>query len=273
MYAWRQPLSTPRFQPVVSWSALAVGVIATDIAALSVHVGMLQGLGVPFPDRSAVSPVAILTNTALSVLALISFCELASDATKGRRPWLCWLIVAAIFGMLKEAFRGNLMSGVVTTAWTFSAAQTLSPVLYSVTLGGLVVLITPRLTSIWLKLATALVITAIMTFVFKPILAVLLAPLMASLAYLNHADVYPFPYGGHVLFWAYVTYLEPVVACIAAAALVWPRLAWRPDTRMLQFVTLTLLIKGALIPTFVFSLCSVAGEGGDDEPPGDDSAD
>ena len=193
------------------------------------------------------------------MLALIIFCDLARAPLKLLRPWRRWLLVAAVFGMLKEAFRANLMNGVVTTAWTFSAALALSPILYSLTLAGLVVLVAPRLKSTWLRLVAALVITAAMTFAVKPVSALLLTPLMASIASFNHADVYPFPYGGHTLIWAYITYFEPVIACIIAAVLVWPRLARGPVLRTIQFVTLILLIKGALVPTFVFSLYNAAG--------------
>ncbi len=249
-------------RPAAFWGILITGAVVTDITSLSVHVGMLQGLGVPFPDRTAVSPVAALLNTTLSVLALMVFYDLARDPLKTVRPWIRWLIVAALFGMLKEALRGNLMNAVVTTAWTFSAAQALSPVIYSVVLGGLVVLVTPRLRQWWLKLVAAFAIAALMTFAVRPICAMLLSPLMASLAHLDHDDVYPFPYGWHVLPWAYVTYLEPVFACIAAAALVWPHLNPRIVLRVVQFTTLIMLIKGALIPTFVFSLFAKVGVAG-----------
>ena len=243
------------------WLPLVAGAVVTNIVSLSVHVGMLQGLGVPFPDRSGVSPVAALLNTALAVLALLTFYDLARVRLAGRPFWQRALIVAALFAGLKELLRGSLMDAVVTTGWTFSAAQILSSTVYSVVLGTIVVGVTPKLQRLWLRAVAAVVIATLMMFAVRPLAGALFAPLLASLAHLKHADVYPFPYGWHVLSWAYLTYFEPVIASIIIAALVWPALAGSALRRSMQIMALIVLIKGALLPTFVFSLWNPAGIG------------
>ncbi len=243
------------------WLTIVAGAVVTNIVSLSVHVGMLQGLGVPFPDRSGVSPAAALLNAALAVLALLTSYDLARVRLAGRPFWQRALIVAALFAGLKELLRGSLMDAVVTTGWTFSAAQMLSSTVYSVVLGAVVVGVTPRLQRLWLRAIAAIVITALMMFAVRPLADALFAPLLASLAHLKHADVYPFPYGWHVLSWAYLTYFEPVIASIIIAALVWPALAGSALRRSLKTAALIVLIKGALLPTFVFSLWNRAGVG------------
>jgi len=243
------------------WLALVAGAIVTNIVSLSVHVGMLQGLNVPFPDRSGVSPVAALLNTALAIFALVTFYDYARVRLAGRPLWQRALIVAALFAGLKELLRGSLMDAVVTTGWTFSAAHILSSTVYSVVLGAVVVGVTLKLQLLWLRAVAAIVIAALMLFAVRPLADALFAPLLASLAHLKHADVYPFPYGWHVLSWAYLTYFEPVIASIIIAALVWPALAGSALRRSMQIMALIVLIKGALLPTFVFSLWNPAGIG------------
>src|ERR1035438_4048979 len=66
----------------------------------------------------------------------------------------------------------------------------------------------------------------------------------------------PFPYGWQVLIPAYLTLAELVIACMLLAVWVWPGLSTKPGIRMLQFVALVLLMKGMLLPTFVYSFYS-----------------
>lgn len=55
---------------------------------------------------------------------------------------------------------------------------------------------------------------------------------------------------------AYLTLAELVIACMLLAVWVWPGLSTKPGIRMLQFVALVLLMKGMLLPTFVYSFYS-----------------
>ena len=241
------------------WPIIIAGTIATTVASLGIHIWMLQVLGIPYPDRSSVSAWAVFLNAALATWALMTFYAIVRPELSSIAKWQRWLLVAALFAMLKELFRGNIMNAVVTTAWIYSAAQIISPALYSLVLAALVVLLEPRLKGMVARSVAALAVTAIMTFAIKPGISMLLAPLMEAVAPLNHEDVYPFPYGWYVLTWAYVTYLEPVLICIVAASLFWKRLDLQPRGRLVQFTGLVVLIKGALLPTFLFSLWNSAG--------------
>jgi len=243
----------------MSWPRLVVGAIVVAIISLSVHVIMLQVLGVPFPDRSGVPFWAAFLNVVLAVIALVTFYDLATPQITAWPAWLRWLAIAVLFGSLKEVFRGNLMNGVVTTAWVFSFAQMIAPIVYSLVLSAFVVWALPIVRNTALKFGAMLVVAALMTFAVKPLVGLALSPLMAAVSSLNHEDVYPFPYGFHVLFWAYVTYLEPVIACFVAAALVLPGLSLRQMVRTTQFTLLILCIKGALLPTLVFGFFNKSG--------------
>ncbi len=243
------------------WFSLIAGAVITNFISLSAHVCMLQGFSVPFPVRSSVPPTAVLGNTALAIFALLTFYGLARKRMAGRSLWVRALIVAALFAGLKELLRGGLMNAVVTTAWTFSGAQLLSSTLYSLVLGMVVVSVTPKLPSASIRAVAAVAIAAVMMFAVRPFTDVVLAPLLESLARFNHTDVYSFPYGWHVLSWAYATYFEPVIASIVVAALVWPALIGSTLTRAVQVTGLIVLIKGALLPTFLFSLWNPAGVG------------
>ena len=245
----------------ISWPILVVGAIIVTVISLSVHVIMLQVWGVPFPDRTGVALWANFLNVAIAVIALSTFYGLARPQMTRWPTWLRWLVVALLFGSLKEVFRGNLMNGVVTTAWVFSFAQMIAPIAYSLILGACVVWALPLVRNRALGIGAMLVAAAFMMFAVKPLVGFALSPLMQAVSALNHQDVYPFPYGWHVLFWAYVTYLEPVMACFAAAALVLPGLSPRPILRITQFSGLILCIKGALLPTLLFGFFNARGLG------------
>jgi hypothetical protein len=220
---------------------------------------MLQVLGVPFPDRSAVGGWAAFLNNAVATWALMAFYARARPQLSSLAGWQRWLLVAALFAMLKELLRGNIMNAIVTTGWAFSAAQLIAPAIYSLALAAVVVMIEPRLKGSWARGVAALVVAATMAFAIRPGTGLLLSPLMEAVASLRHEDVYPFPYGWYVLVWAYVTYLEPVLACIVAAALVWKRLDPRPLVSLVQFTAIIVLIKSALLPTFLFSAWNSIG--------------
>ena len=243
------------------WPIIVADMIGVAIMSLGVHILMLQIFGVPFPDRSAVSIWASFLNTVVAVVALSLAYAAAEPRLATCSPWLRWLIVAGLFGTLKELFRAQLMNGVVTTAWIFSAFQLVAPTIYSLALGAFVVFVIPRFKRVWQRLVCAAAVAAVMAFAVRPLSALALSPLMQSIADLNHADVYPFPYGWHVLFWAYVTYLEPVAACFVAAALILPGLSPRPWLRLAQFTVLIMAIKGVLLPTPLFAFYNPLGLG------------
>jgi hypothetical protein len=232
--------------------------LGTLIVSLSVHVVMLQVLHIPFPDFKGVSVWAPLLNTTLAVFALIVMCA-AAQTRIGRfsKATQC-VLVFLLYAMLKELFRGILMSGFVTSGWAFAIVAGLPGLVYAFILSSLVVFLTPALRSVWLKAGGAALLAGVAIFVVRPALGSIFAPALKAVAHLEHPDIYSFPYGWQVLIPAYITYAEPVIACTCIAFLVWERLSGKTGTRLLQFSLLILLMKGMLLPTFTYSFYSQA---------------
>ena len=240
----------------VNRTRLLIGMLIALVGSLSIHVVMLQVLGIPFPEFDGVSPWAPFLNTGLSVLSVIIFYSLARPRLVQFPMVIQYLVVFLLYAMLKESFRGILINGVVTTGWEFDIVAGLPSLASAFVLTSLVVLLTPRLDALWMKVTAASAIAAFVIFAVRPLVRSAFAPALRAAAPLNHADVYAFPYGWHVLLPAYITYAEPVIACTLLAALIWQALSTRIEVRLMQFVLIILLVRGMLLPTLIYSFYS-----------------
>ena len=93
---------------------LFFGFLITLFISLSIHIVMLQVIGVSFPDHSTVPRIPKLLNTWFSVLALFTFYYLAKEGLSKKSVAIQTLIVFAIYAMIKESLiRANLMEGVL----------------------------------------------------------------------------------------------------------------------------------------------------------------
>ena len=238
----------------IDWPVLLIGMLVTVVVALSFHVVMLQVLRVPYPDNSGVSRWVVSLNTALSVFAAIVFYHLARPRLARLSVPVQCVIVFALYAMLKETVRIILMKSVFTSAWTYNLIAGIPGLLYYLVAGCMIVLVSLKLRGPWLKLIGAVASAAVLIFAVNPLILSSFAPLLRSISYLDHAEVYTFPYGWWVLVPAYVTFLEPVAACMVMAALVWPSLSGRSGIRTLQFMLLVMFMTGRLLPTLLFSL-------------------
>jgi len=238
-------------QERVNWPRLVIGLAVAGILALSVHVVMLQVLHIPFPQDDP--PYwARLLNIAGMAIAVLIFLDLARPALERRSFVVRWLILAALLAMLRETVRGAVMAGVVTTAWTFSLAQMLVPLLLWLAIALLCTAASPWLRPLWSKLLGGLCIAAAALWL-SPVIGAALSPLFAALGHLAHPDVYQLPYPWQVMIPAYLTYAEPVIACALIARLVWDRLPVPPATRLALFVALVLFMDTMVLRTFLFS--------------------
>ncbi len=235
----------------VNWPRLIVGLAIAGIAALSVHVVMLQVLHVPFPEDHPPYWARLLNNAGM-VFATLLFLDLARPALAGRGFVTRWLILFALLAMLRETLRGAVMGAVVTTAWTFSLVQLLVPLTLWLAIALMCTVAAPLLRPLWSKLLGALAIAAIALWL-SPIIGAAFSPLFEALAHLGHPDVYDLPYPWQVMIPAYLTFAEPVIACALIAHLVWPRLPSRPALRIAAFVLLILFMDTMVLRTFLFS--------------------
>ena len=227
--------------------------LITLVVSLSVHVFMLQVLRIPFPDFDRVALWARLANTALAVFALIVACSAAQPRLGRFSKGAQCIIVFILYAMLKESLRGILMNGVVTRGWGFDLVAGLPSLAYAFALCTLTVSLAPALRSLSARVSGAAVLTGIATFAIRPALGILFAPALKAAAHLDHPEVYAFPYGWQVLIPAYITYAEPVIACMCLAYLIWDSLSPKAGMRILQFCFLILSIRGMLLPTLIYS--------------------
>ena len=243
---------------IVNRTSLLVGMFITLVVALSVHVYMLQVLRIPFPEFAGVSVWASLLNTSFSVLAVIIVCGLTQPYLAQLPTFARYLLIFLLYAMLRETLRGALMNGVVTKGWGYDFVAGIPGLAYAFVLTSLVLLLTPRLRGIWLRFPAAVAIAGLMIFAVRPLIGKVFAPALEAARRFDHPEVYTFPYGWHVLVPAYLTYAEPVVACMLLATLTWRGLSAKPAVRFFKFTSLVLLLRGMLIPTFVYSFYSKA---------------
>jgi hypothetical protein len=150
--------------------------------------------------------------------------------------------------------RASLMEGVVTTAYAFALMSMIPKLLGFLVVTLLCVSVQPQLPRVWQKLVGAGAIYAFITFAVQPLINRAFQGVLAHFAYLQHDEVYPAPYGVHVLIPAYITFVEPAIAGVACAAVVWPSLSLKPSWRWAQFVLLVLLIRRSLLPPLIYAL-------------------
>jgi hypothetical protein len=244
--------------PHVNYIRLLLGMSVILIVSLSVHVFMLQVLRIPFPDFAGISAWAPLLNTALAVFALIVVCSEAQPKIARLSKTTQYIVVFLLYAMLKESFRGIFMNGIVTTGWGFDIVAGLPSLAYTFVLSSLIVFLTPVLRSFWARVSGAAVLAGIAIFALRPLLGIIFASALKAAAHFDHPEVYSFPYGWQVLIPAYITYAEPVIACMFVAFLIWERLSEKTITRVLQFSLIILSIRGMLLPTFIYSFYSKA---------------
>jgi hypothetical protein len=214
---------------------------------------MLQFLHIPYPEGFPHIGIGAWLNTAPSVFAAILLYTLAPAAFRRRSFLTRCLTLFLLLTMLQEMFfRSPIMSGVVTTAWTFSFLSNIPSLLVWLLLAILIVAIAPLLKNLWLKLLAAAALYALVFLAAKPFITATSAKVLDHLSYLAHDEVYGLPYGLHVLIPAYLTYAEPVIACILIAALLWDQLSPRLPLRLLQFALIILAIKHVLFAPFIF---------------------
>jgi hypothetical protein len=237
----------------ISWPILLIGAVLTAIAALSVHVVMLQILNVSFPDDAAAGKFPRYISLAGSLGATMAVYLLAKpDLRRFSLPVRCLIVFALLIALRELVVRAIVMDGVVTTAWT--SLLTHLPRLVGLLIAcAVIVPVADRLDRLWQWALAAIVITAAYMFGVQPLVDMAFGPVLNALSYLAHDEIYQVPYGWQVMIPAYLTFAEPVAAVLAIAWLTWDRLSARPGVRVLQFVLLIMFMKGSVAPTLLYS--------------------
>jgi hypothetical protein len=238
----------------IRWEVLTAGLVCTVMVGLGVHVVLQQVLHVPYPSNYPRHVWLEHVDQAMIVLGLLLLLSWSADTLEKLSFIARWLVLFVLYAMLRETLRGALMEGVVTTAYVFPLLSMVPKLLGFLVLTLLSVAVQPMLARMWQKVVAAGVIYAAVTFAVQPLINHLLEALLAHFSYLQHDEVYPAPYGAHVLIPAYLTFVEPAIACVACAALVGSGLAKRPSRPWVQFILLVLLLRRSLFPPFIYAL-------------------
>jgi len=227
------------------------GMILTGFLALSVHVLMLNVLNVPYPDKFPRFGPHAFVNSVLITLGLVYLHDLWFRGKTKTWP-IRFVILFITYTMLRELlFRLPIMESVCTTAWAFSVLDTSWRLVNAFILCALVVLCSTTLTTLPRKIFASLILAAIISFITEPMVELFSDKMLDHFSYLSHAVVYTAPYGWNVEIPAYLTFIEPVIACFVIVYNVWNNLSSRPWIRSLQFIVLIMAIRGVLLSPFI----------------------
>jgi len=234
-----------------SFTVLAVAIAIIVIISLSIHVTMLQVLWIPYPDASGVGRLGLLYPLA-QALGLVALAAAALPSLRSFHPITRGLIVAALFAAMNGIVRNALMAGFVTTDFRGSVGGFVHQALLDVIFALIATVVVTYLRNTGLRIAAAVLMTALGTFYLNSTLGSLLAPLMAWSAQHMHADVYKVPYGANVLVPSYLLFAETVIACFVARCIIRLRHASWDPTGIIRYVGLILLVRGTWVMMFAW---------------------
>jgi len=221
----------------INWLKFSIGVIISLVLSLSVHVVMLQGMNVAFPDFTVITVPFKFFTRVVSVLGLMFFWELA-DKKVGGAIAKKWALLVIIDAMLTESlFRGPFMNGYCSNSICYMLINNIPNLLAIAVMCGLIVFSISRLTNFFLKFWAAAAIAATFMFVASPLITAAWKPVMNSIAYLAPTNEWcKLPYGPEVLIPSYISFIEPVMASMIMVILIWDKLS---PTRWLKYLLFT----------------------------------
>ena len=240
----------------VNWTKFVIGIILSTILSLSIHAVMLQEMNVPFPDLSVITTPYKFIIRIFSILGLIFFWGFARHKVDGSFAKK-WAALFLINSMLTESlFRGPYMDGYCTNSIGFMFINQVPKLLAIAITCGLIILATPILSKALFKILAAIAIAAIFMFAANPLMEAAWKPVMEKFAYLAPTGEWcQLPYGPDVLVPAYISFIEPVLACLAMAILVLNQLSRTTWLKFLLFGLIVLSIKHQLLmPVFYVAL-------------------
>ena len=246
-----RPNPMTEFSHSLSRQRVVFGMLLAGFLALSVHSFMLETLNLPYPDKFPRFGPHAFVNSACITLGLVYLHNLWFRGKTKTWP-IRFITLFITYAMLREIlFRLPIMDGVCTTAWVFSVLENIWRLVNAFILCALVVLFSPRLTTLPRKILASLILAAIVSFLTEPAVDRLSSNMLDHFSSLSHADVYTVPYGWNVQIPAYLTFVEPAIACFVIIYNVWNKLSSRPWIRSLQFIVLIMAIRGVLLSPFI----------------------
>ncbi|MGN8070342.1 hypothetical protein [Mucilaginibacter sp. SG564] len=236
----------------INWLKFSIGVIVSLVLSLSIHVVMLQEMNVAFPDFTVITTPYKFFTRVVSVLGLIFFWQLAEKKVGGviAKKWAFLVIIDAM--LTESLFRGPFMNGYCSNSIGFMLISNIPKLLAIAIMCGLIAFSAPRLNNFFLKFLAAAAIAAIFMFVASPLTTAVWKPVTNSIAHLAPTNEWcKLPYGPEVLIPSYISFVEPVMACVIIAILTWDKLSPARWLKYLLFTLIILAIKNQLfMPVF-----------------------
>lgn len=238
---------------------LFFGMLVTGFCSLGIHAVMLDTLNVPYPGIKIDAPVAqFISRGFLNALALIYLNSLAHTKLAGRSFYFRTGVIFLLSTTLTEAlFRGPFMDGYCNDSFAYAVVEAVPKLLPHLLLSAMIVASARLTPKPWQKAVAALLSGAIAMLVMMPLFAHLFESTLKSLEYLvSDGASCPMPYGWKVDVPADLTFVEPVLAAMATASLVWDKLSARSIMRVVQFVLLIMLIRRQVLASLLYMLYS-----------------
>ncbi|WP_162878172.1 hypothetical protein [Trinickia diaoshuihuensis] len=242
----------------VRWGRLTLGVVATGVLSLSVHVVMLQVLHVPYPGAVLRTKLPDVLNGALMIWAAIWVYDVLRTQWDGRSAWLCLATLFALLAGLNETLRAAFMSGYCSThtpvRWLIGLLASLRPfTAYAVAAGFAAGIAQFRSKTV--RIGGTAAAALVSAYFIGPALVAADAAIRAQAArWMPDGGWCTLPYGIDVLVPAYLTFIEPVFLCFACAILVWNRLPGGAPGRTAAFVLLILALKRHVLASLLYAI-------------------
>ncbi|NRO98243.1 hypothetical protein GWC77_20170 [Paraburkholderia sp. NMBU_R16] len=241
----------------VNRGRLLLAFCLTAVLSLSVHAVMLQLFDVPYPSAQISSPLPDIVNSAIAVWAAIwLFAQMRRTWPHRSRLVHAGILFVLVCG-LNETLRGWFMNGYCTSArgWLFFATMAMPALLvYAATAvaAALVERVSGTRRAFHLAALAVSVLLGVFAFAWvswgKAALFAAFGDMVAGGGWCR------LPYGMNVLVPAYLTFIEPALACLMCCALASPSLCKNRAMRTVQFMFLTLALKKQLLMSLFYAI-------------------
>ena len=236
-----------RMPPIV-----LIGIVAiVTFVSLSIHVVMLQLMGVQYPDVSHIGRLGLLYPLSQSA-GLVALTVAALPWLQRFHTAMRGLIVGLLFAAMNGVVRNALMAGLTTTDFGGSVAGFVQQVVFDVLLGTLAVGAVTLIRHTALRIVSAMLIAAFGTFFLNPTLGNLLAPMIAWSAQHTRPEVYVLPYGPNILVPSYLLFSETVIACLVVRYALRLRARKWDQIGLLRYAGIVLLVRGDWVMMFIW---------------------
>jgi len=218
---------------------------------------MLQVFDVPYPSAQISSPLPDIVNNAIAAWVTIwLFAQLRRTWPRRSRAVHAGIVFLLLCG-LNETLRGWFMNGYCTGAqgWLFFAIMAVPVMLLYAATAAAAALVERFAKPRRMFHCAALAVSVLIGLVGFPLVSWGKGAAFAAFGDMVAGGGWcQLPYGMNVLAPAYLTFVEPAVACLMCCALASPFLCKNRAGRIVQFTLLTLALKKQLFMALFYAL-------------------